>query len=234
MFHLNIFNNVGLPRTDIPDTAIAKLDKAAQLPAFMQVMTAYPDTLDADAAFIVAEKAKRAAISNLKRLMDAHEKIAPKRTFYDEWKKTVAKIPEPAPDPEIAKRVAASLKTIDKANAALEQSELDLREARKAREDKRKAFALAIMAWSRVDGKPHSVGDLIKARSATERKIAMDNIAAGLPPDHAVAEASTIGNSHWDRFRAGQGKVAGHSANLGYHRNALRGANISPKLPSDR
>jgi len=231
MFHLNIFNSVGLPRTDIPDAEIAKLDKAGQLPAFMGIMKAYPDTLDSDAAYVVAEKAKRKAISDLKRLMYAHEKITPPRTFYDEWKKTVAKIPEPAPDPEVTKKVAASLKTIEKANAHLEQCELDLREARKVREEKRKAFALALMAWSRVDGKPKSVGDLIKARSATERKIAMENIAAGLPPDHAVA----VGPSHLDRFRAGQGKVAGHSANFGYHRNALRGANVfPPKVRSER
>src|SRR5258707_619113 len=135
MYVLNIYRNTGLPRTDIPDDIIAKLSPE-QYVAFFAVMSSFTDTTEMDAAFITAEKKKRAAITNLKKLMDAHEKITPPRSFYDEWKRTVAKIPDPEPDPEIAKKVAASLKTIDKANTHMDQCDLDLRDARKVRDEK--------------------------------------------------------------------------------------------------
>jgi hypothetical protein len=231
MYNLNIYAADATIRTDIPDTEIAKLSKNQQT-AYFDVMSSLSDTTEADAAVIAKEKARRAAISNLKRLMDGHEKIAPARTFYDEWKRTVAKIPEPEPDPDTVKKVAASLKTIEKANEHYEQCTLDEVAAKQVRAEKRQAFATAIIAWSRLDGLPKTVGDLIKARSETERKIAMDNIANGLPPDYAVAQASTVGGSHLDRFKAGQGK--GGSVNVGYNPNRMRGAQLRMKPPSER
>jgi hypothetical protein len=231
MYNLNIYGPTGLPRADIDENEIAKLSQEQQT-AYFNVISSFTETTEADAAFVECEKAKRRAITDLKKKMDAHENSAPKRSFYDEWKKVVAKIPEPAPDPEVAKKVAASLRAVEKANDHLEACELAEKAARTVRNEKRQVFALAVMAWSRVDGCPKSTADLIRARSETERKIALENIANGLPPDFAVAQASTVGDSHIDRFKAGQGK--GHSANFGYNRNAMRGAIVGqPKVPSE-
>jgi hypothetical protein len=230
MYALNIYSNTGLPRTDIPEGEIAKLSKEQQA-AFFAVMTSFSDTTEAEAAFIEREKAKRRAMSDLKKKMEAHEKITPARTFYDEWKRSVAKMPEPAPDPEIAKKLAASLKSIEKAHAHLEQCERDEVTAKQVRKEKRQAFATALMIWSRLDGSPKSTADLVRARSETERRIAMDNVAAGFPPDYAVAQASTVGDSHLDRVRSGAGK--GGSVNRGWNMNRMRGATLAPKVPSE-
>jgi hypothetical protein len=223
MYALNIYAADATIRKDIPEAEIAKLSKE-QSDAFFAVMTSYSDTTEADAALIECEKATRRAITDLKRKMDLHEKIVPARTFYDEWKRTIAKLPEPEPDPEITKKLAASIKSVEKTNGLIETCQRNEELGRQARIAKRQAFANALKIWSGLDGTPRTTADLIRARVETERKIAMENIAAGLPADYAVARTSTVGNSHLDRVRAGAAK--GGSADRGYNMNRMRGAQL--------
>lgn len=140
-----------------------------------------------------------------------------------------AHLPEPEPDPAIAKKIAASIKAMEAAHDHLAKCEIAETEAMNVRKDKRQAFANALKEWSAVDGRPKSVGDLVKARAATEAAQTLENIKNGLPPDYAVAQASTVGDSHLDRFRAnsgGKGQVHANSVNHGYNRNAMRGAKL--------
>jgi hypothetical protein len=132
MHALNIYAADATIRKDIPEAEIAKLSKE-QSDAFFAVMSSYSDTTEADAALIECEKATRRAISDLKRKMELHEKIVPARAFYDEWKRTVANLPEPEIDPEITKKLAASMKSLDKANALIPECQRDEELAKQVR-----------------------------------------------------------------------------------------------------
>jgi hypothetical protein len=228
MYALNIFDTKGLPSMEIPDSEIAKLD-AEQKAAFFQLMASYSETVEADAETIECEKAQRRAVTDLKRKMEAHEKLMPKHTFFDEWKRTIAKQPPAKPDPDLTKKLKASMANVDKAHEHLAGCERAIVVSKQVRQTKRKTFGLALIAWSKVDGTPKSTADLVKARAKTEQTQQLANIAAGLPPEYAEARQSTVGDSHLDRFKSGGGR--GHSANFGYHRNKLRGAQL--RVPSE-
>jgi hypothetical protein len=230
MHRLNIFDQLGNVRADLDEKEIAKLSDE-QKPALFAVLSAFADTNAADAACIEVEKAVRKGETALGKARQAYEAALPKWTFHDEWKVTVAKLPRPEPDPAVMKRVKAALKAVTAAEEHLEACRVALIPAKALRQEKRKAFTVALNIWATMDGQPKNVGDLIKERSRVERKIAMDNIGAGLPPGYAVDQASTVGDSHLDRFKAGGGR--GHSADHGYHQNKMRGATLRPKLPSE-
>jgi hypothetical protein len=234
LYRLNIYDQNAQPRTDIPDSELDKLDKRVQLPRFLEVMKTWPDSVDADAALIVAEKEKRAAIADLARRQALHQQIVPARTFYDEWKRTVAKQPEPEQDQEITRRLEKSAKGIEAARLRVEQAEPEITVAKHRRNEKRLAFGAALRAWAEVDGSPKSVGDLVKERAMTETKQKLANIANGLPPDYAEQLQSSVGPSHLDRVKANGG--AGHrgDCNYGHNRNAMRGAQLQRQLPSER
>ena len=95
-----------------------------------------------------------------------------------------------------------------------------------------RAFTDLLREWSKNDGRPKTTADLVKERAATETNIKLENLKNGLPADYVEHAASTVGDSHLDRFKSGQGK--GGSANFGYNRNAMRGAVLQPKVPSER
>jgi hypothetical protein len=229
MYALNIFGVDALPRTDIPETEIAKLSPE-QSAAFFALMTSYAATVEADIATREREKAKGRAETALKKQMAAYEAMAPKRTFFDEWKKTVAGIVEPPIDPDLKKKMKASMIRVDEAHAHLAECEKDINVSKKDRQAKRKVFTNALVEWSKLDGTPKNVGDLVRARHKTESEQQLANIAAGMPADYAAAQQSTVGPSHLDRFKSGQGK--GHSVNQGYLQNKMRGATV--KVPSER
>jgi hypothetical protein len=223
MAAINIFDKQAGVRKDISDSEIVKLTPEQQA-AYVALVAALMDTEEADAALIASEKATRAAVTALKKKMEEYEALVPKRTFFDEWKRTVAKMPEPEPDPEATKKIKAKLKEVEKANAALEQCRAAEFPVRKLRAEKRQAFADALKHWSAVDGTPKTVGDLVKenAKREGERKLA----ALRGELDEDTRPASTVGPSHLDRVKAGGGR--GHSANYGYNRNSLRSAQLRP------
>lgn len=229
MYALNIYDARGLPRVDIPDAEIAKLSEK-QKPVFFAVIASYSDATEAEAANNAAQSATRKAVTALDRSRKQYEGAQPKRTFHDEWRETVAKLPAKPVSDATKKAIATALAEVEKAEKHLAECHRAGHAAKQNEKDKRAAFANAVIAWSHVDGCAHNTADLVRARSAAESKIALENIARGLPPDYAVEQASTVGNSHLDRFKAGQGK--GGSANFGYHRNAMRGAVV--KVPSER
>jgi hypothetical protein len=141
-------------------------------------------------------------------------------------------MPRPEPDPAVMKKIASATKVIAAARTHLDTCIAAVNPARQARAQKRAIFADRLREWSKVDGSPKSVGDLIKERSRVEAEQKMANVAAGLDPNYVEHMASAVGNSHLDRFKAGQGK--GGSANFGYNRNSLRGAQLPTKPPSER
>jgi hypothetical protein len=181
MFTESIFDAQGIPRRDVSDKEIALMSKHQQS-AFFAVAETFIKSEDGERDFIEAQKTTRRAHTVLKKLMEDHEKIVPARTFYEEWKRTVAHIPEPEPDPAIAKKVAASLKAMEAAHAHLAQCETAETKAMHARKEKRQAFVFALKEWSAVDGRPKSVGDLIKARAIVEAGEKLARVAEGLSP----------------------------------------------------
>jgi hypothetical protein len=230
-YRLNVFDQYGGIRNDLDENEIAKCN-LVQKDALMALLTAWADTQAEDTACLEVDKAARKAETALDKARKAYEVAQPVRTFHDEWKRTVAKIPEPEPepDPEVTKKIAAALKNVEKAEKHLAACHAAECPAKQLRKQKRAAFTEKLFIWATMDGAPKSVGNLIKERSKREAEIKMANIAKGLPHDYAVAQASTVGDSHLDRFKAGQGK--GHSADQGYGRNAMRGATI--KLPTQQ
>jgi hypothetical protein len=139
----------------------------------------------------------------------------------------------PEPDPAVIKRVAAALKVVQKAEQHLAECVAAEYPAKALRKEKRMAFSTALRHWSTLDGVPKSTGDLVGERSRVEIARKRENIANGMPADYAAHVASTVGPSHLDRFKAGQGK--GGSANVGYNPNRMRGAQLQMmKPPSER
>ncbi|SDI55249.1 MULTISPECIES: hypothetical protein [Bradyrhizobium] len=224
----SIFDAQGLPRRDLDEKSIAKLSKPQQK-ALFAVQSTYLASDEAEVEFIATEKATRSAAQDLKKRMAEYEAVVPRRTFYDEWKVTVAKQPERTISSEKQAQIEAALQAVDHANVALEQRRAAEFPAKQRRKEARQAFANALRDWSLVDGRPKSVSDLVKenAKRESDRKLAL--IAAGLPPDHDAVQSS-VGDSHLDRVKASGGR--GHSANFGYNRNSMRGATVKP--PSQR
>ena len=229
-YALNIYDEYAKISRNLDPSEIAKCSKSQQ-----KILFALLASLD------VAEKAEglhyedvkttRRAVTALDRSRKAYEKAMPVRTFHDEWRETVAKMPPKVVTKETKKLIADALVEVDKAEAALAECQRAEIASNATEKDKRGTFAKALIAWSAVDGIAKNVGDLVKARGETDRRIAMENIAAGLPADYSVAQASTVGPSQLDRTKAASGR--GHSANYGHNRNEMRGATLKPKLPSE-
>jgi hypothetical protein len=230
-YPLNIFDQYGNVSNNLSEAEIAKCSPAQQAVLF-PLLAAWSDTQEEDKRCNEVEANKRKAQTALDRAQKVLQAVTPVRTFHQEWLVTVAKQPEPEPDPAVVKKVKAAQKVVDAAEGYLAECISAVLPAQAVRDQKRRVFTDLLREWSKNDGRPKTTADLVKERSATERKIAMDNIAAGLPPDHAVAQASSVGDSHLDRFKAGSGK--GGSANFGYNQNRMRGAQLPQKLPSQR
>jgi hypothetical protein len=223
IFPLSIYDQFGKINRNLDPAEIARCSKMQQkilFPVFASLEAAEA----AESLHYEAQKATRRAVTALDRSRKAYEAELPQHTFHDEWLITIAK-QKPKPVTEAKKKaIAVALTEVNKAEAFLaecQRSEIVLKADEKVM---REAFARAVIAWSPVSGIAMNVADLVRARGATERGIAMKNIEAGLPHDHALAAASTVGPSPWDHLRKGSGK--GHSANIGTNLNRMRGATI--------
>ena len=230
-FPLNIFDAYGHVSNSLSESEIAKCSPAQQAILF-PLLAAWSDTQEEDKRCQDVEANRRKAQTALDRAEKVLQDVTPQWSAHDEWKRTVARLPQAEPDPAVVKKVKAATKVRDAAGEYLGQCIAEVLPAQAVRDQKRRAFADLLRAWSKNDGRPKTTADLVKERSAVERKIAMDNIAAGLPADYAVAQTSTVGDSHLDRMRSGMGK--GGSANFGHNPNRLRGAQLPQKLLSER
>lgn len=230
-YALNIFDAYGSVSRNLSETEIAKCSPE-QTAVLFPLLEAFADTQAQDELALQVEANERKAKTALDRAEKVLQSVTPVHTAFMEWERTVARKPVPEPDPAVTKKVKAATKVRDAAQEYLAECVAELRPARALRDQKRIAFTDLLRAWSRVDGRAKNVGDLVKQRSETERKIAQANIDAGLPADYAVAQASTVGDSHLDRFKSGQGR--GSSADRGFHLNRMRGAQLPPKLPAQR
>jgi hypothetical protein len=228
---MNVYDNLGKVRRDLDPSEISKCTDRQKTILF-GMLASLEIAEKSESVHYEAVKATRRATTAIDKSRKAYETALPKRTFHDEWRETVAKLPATPITDEKKAAIAAALIEVEKAEthlAACQSAEIT---AKRDEKDKRAAFAKSAIAWSAIDGIPKNVGDLVKARGATERKIALANIAAGRPHDYGVGgqAVSTVGPSHLDRFKAAQAK--GGSANFGYNRNAMRGAVVKP--PSAR
>jgi len=231
-YRLNIFDAIGSVSKNIDEQEILKCNPE-QLAVLFPLLDAYADSQAEDEACNAVEADKRKAETALGRAEKALAAVTPVWTAHDEWKKTVARLPVPEPDPIVVAKVASATKAVEATQAHLDACIAATFPAKARRDQKRAALTDLMRQWSKIDGAPKSVGDLIKERAAVEAAQKMANIAGGMPVDYVEHVASTVGNSHLDRFKAGQAR--GGSANFGYHRNSLRGAQLPmQKLPSQR
>jgi hypothetical protein len=211
---------------DIKEGELAELSEV-QREALMALLKASIETEQADAAFIEAQKAIRAAANKHTRMIAEYAEVAPARTFRDEWRATVAKLPPLRVDPKLLKAAAATTKKVEEANAALQAAVAAEVPVKKARDAARIAFGYALSTWTSVDPRPRTTADLVRENSRREIEHKMALVAQGLSPDYIEGSQSTVGPAHIDRVKAGG---RGRTANFGYNRNALRGA----KIPSQR
>jgi hypothetical protein len=227
LYRLNIFDQFGNLSKNLGEAEIGKCSLEQQAILF-PLLEAWTETQAADEYCVQVEADKRKAETALAKAERVLETITPKWTAHQEWQVTVAKMPRPEPDPTVTKKINSATKVVVAARTHLDTCIAAVNPAKQARDEKRAIFADLLRKWSQVDGSAKSVGELIKERARVEAEQKMANVAKGLPPDYVEHMASTVGNSHLDRFKAGQGK--GGSANFGYSRNSMRGATI--KLPS--
>lgn len=230
-YPLSIFDQFGNVSNSLEEEEIAKCTPE-QTAVLFPLLAAWADTQEEDRRCLDVEANRRKAQTALDRAEKVLQSVTPVRTFHQEWLVTVAGQPEPEVDAAVVKKVKAATKVRDAAQEYLAQCISEVLPAQKVRDEKRRAFTDLLRAWSRVDGRAHNVGDLVKQRAATETRQKLENLKNGMPVDYVEHAASSVGPSHLDRFRSGQGK--GGSANYGYNRNALRGAVIPLKLPSVR
>jgi hypothetical protein len=222
-YRLNIFDQFGNPSKTLDQREIQKCSEA-QLAVLFPTLDAWTETQTADAACAQAEADKRKADTALGKAEKALEDVTPKWTAHMEWQRTVAKMQMPEQDPAITKKIASATKARDAAQGHLANCIAAIFPAKQLRDEKRAIFADRLREWSKVDGSPKSVGDLIKERVRVENDQKLANIAAGLPVDYTVAAVSSVGDSHLDRFKAGGGVGHRGSINQGYNRSAMRGA----------
>jgi hypothetical protein len=227
LYAMHVYDNLGKVRRDLEPSEIAKCTKQ-QRKILFEMLAALETAEQSEHVAYEARKTTGRATTAVGREQRAYEKVMPKKNFMDIWRTDVAGLaPIPISD-EQKKATADALIEVEKAEAFLAACQRAEIAAKTDEKNKRAAFARAAIAWSHVDGCPHDVADLIRARAATERKIAMDNIAAGLPHDYAVAQASTVGPSRYDHMRKNMPRV--HPSNPGHH--IIRGSQV--KLPSER
>jgi hypothetical protein len=231
LYPMNIYDATGKVKRDLDPKEIGKCSKAQQVVLF-EVLKSLPIVEKSEADAYEAVKATRRATTALDRSRKAYEDAMPKVTFHDTWLTDVAKQPPKPVSDATKKAIADALVGVEKAEKHLGECQRTEHTTRQDERARRAEFAKHSIAFSAIDGIPKSVGDLIKQRGAVERGIALKNIADGYPSDYSVAQASTVGPSHLDQFKSGQGK--GHSANRGYGRNSMRGATLAPKAPSER
>jgi hypothetical protein len=232
----SIFTSMGTVRTDLDKKDIAALSKV-QRDILMVVLDTSVKSAEAEATASATEKAWRVAMREHDDRMKDHARIVPKWTAHDEWRRTVARLPTPPTPPELQAKIDAAVQAVEDAHALIGQRNAENITAKKARDEARKNFGNAVREWSKVDERPRTVGDLVKERAKAEQKAALQNIADGYGPEGAVSAAHNPGPNHIDHFMSGSGgrdQVHAHSVNRGYNRNKMRGAQLAPKLPSER
>jgi hypothetical protein len=220
-YPLCIFDAYGRVSNTLSETEIAKCSPEQQAILF-PLLAAWSDTQDEDVRCLEVEANRRKAQTALDRAERVLISVTPVWGAHDEWLRTVKRMPMPAPDPAVTKKVNAAQKLKDAAEEYLGQCISEVRPAQAVRDAKRRAFATLLKTWA--GSQPKTVGDLVKERIATETAQKMANIAAGLDPNYVEHAASTVGPSHLDHLRAGMGR--GGSADYGHNLNKMRGAQL--------
>lgn len=231
-FALNIFDQFGGVSNNLSETEIAKCSPEQQAILF-PLLTAWTDTQEEDLRCLAVEANKRKAMTALDKAEKILIEVTPKWTAHDEWKRTVARLPQDPPDAAVVKKIKAATAVRDAAEEYLGECVAEVLPAQALRNGKRKLFADLLKKWIANDGsRPRSAADLIKARIRTETAQKMENLKNGFPADYVEHAASTVGPCYLDQMRAGMGK--GSSADYGHNANRMRGAQLPMKTPSER
>jgi hypothetical protein len=185
MADLNIFDKFGFVRVDLTDEEVATVSKSEQKILFA-LLEAHLEVKGTEEATITSEANKRKAQTALDRAKAAYALAKPRWTDLDEWRKTVARLPQAPPDPAVEKKVASALKVVEAAEAYFAECVAAIAPAVNARHEARKVYEQRLAAWQKLDTRPKDVGDLIRARSKVEIAQKMENLANGLPIDGPV------------------------------------------------
>jgi len=238
MSTLNVFDAYGFIRSDLTDAELSSVIPSERKVLF-SLLEAHNEVKATEEATVTGEADKRKAMTALDRAKAAYELAKPKWTAHDEWRRTVARLPQEPPDPAVEKKAASALKVVVAAEQHLAACVAAITPALTKRQEARAIYAKRLIEWSKLDTRPKNVGDLIKERSRVETAQKLKNIAEGLPADYVADSVSTVGPSHLDRVRSGAGK--GGSINHGYSTNKMRGANVADiaamqarRVPSER
>jgi hypothetical protein len=226
LYPLHTADALGRVRRDLDPLEIAKCSPMQKEKLF-DMLGSLEIAEQSETVHYTCKKNTSKAETALGRSRKAFEAVSPKRTFHDEWRETVAKLPPVPVSDETKQAVADALVVIEQCEQHLASCQSAELAAKKDEHDKRATYARAAIEFSKWDGIAKDVASLVRARSATERRIAMANLEAGLPVDHGTGPVDTTGPSHLDRFRKGMGK--GSSANRGYNMNRMRGATVPVK-----
>jgi hypothetical protein len=207
-----IFDQYGKVRRDIDENEIADLP-AATRDALMAVLDAAIKSEDADQEAIAAESAMRCAARNVADKLTVHRGLAPIRSFHDEWRETVAKLPPKPVDRGMTEAAAAAAQEVERANVLLDECRSDAYRLQRNRLSCRQAFADAAAAWSLVAGTPKTTADLVRANVQRETVHQLGILNGTIVP---AAVVCNVPPSQLDSvLRSGS---RGSSANLGYRR----------------
>ena len=91
MPHFNCWDSIGRIRRDITEDELAALEPD-QRAAFLTLCQAMIGEDEASASFETAERQFHASVKTRDAAHEALLRITPKPTFYDVWKKDIAKI----------------------------------------------------------------------------------------------------------------------------------------------
>jgi hypothetical protein len=224
LFPFHAFDHLGKINRNPEASEVAKM-APVQKTIYFEMLSSLEKTEAAETIFYEAKKAVGRATTAVKVAQKAYEAVVGKRTFMDEWRVTVAKLPEKVITDEQKQTIADALVEVEKAETFLAKCEHTSDAASKEQTSTRREYAAAAFAWAKVDGIPKDVASLVRARSETERAISMKNISEGRAfNDDGSAQVSTVGPSPYDRQRKAMPRT--HPLNPGRH--VIRGATIKP------
>lgn len=218
------FDKFGRLRTDLDTVDISSLTP--------ELAATWRELVDAITAGEAAEERYRTAEKNchaaVKALQDVQSKM-PRLTHHDLWKAEVKHIPMPRPSPELEAALGA-------AHEALDNAQLELRNASVALQPARMRTARANSAWNRAAPTISAEENAARFRAA-ELQTRMDRAAGRVAPPRPMPHgpsvidamaAATKGGSHragggfaWKRGFIDKSLAPGRAMSLAQSQTAL-------------
>jgi hypothetical protein len=164
---MNIFGATGQILEDIDPAEVEKLDPPVR-ETLLTLLDSAAKMASADKAFVDAGKAVSVAARDMNLKQDACLRIVPQRTFHDEWREQVAKLPPKPIDRATQKRALEAAEAADEAAALHQKALTDEIMAKNWRTVCRKDYETALRAWAAIAPGPKTTADLMRANVAAE------------------------------------------------------------------